>query len=179
MKIVKPENFFSTIKGRHVLLDTSVFIDAFTHTKEFSKFFSQCKDNGIPLVTLNEVLFEFLKGAPEKEKLLEKKAYLEEIIEAYLPIQNNIYKHVEILLNHYKFESKSLSITDLLLGAALVRYGKNLVLMTKNITEFPTNIFELETYINLIHIKAIHNYGFYSFPNRRSEQKDDANFPPF
>lgn len=163
MKIVLSEDFFSTLKNCHLLLDTSVFIDTSLNNLEFEQLFNQLRSNNITLVTLDAVIIEFLKGSANPQKLETKSALIAEIIESSLPITKEIFDNVRNLLALYKEDGKSASITDLLLGGMLVQYPDNLFLLTKNTTDFPTNIFNLVTYLNLLHRKSIQSYGVYNF----------------
>lgn len=103
-------DFFDILKGKHLLLDTSVFIDASIHETEFAGLFNKLRDNNTTLVTIALVLFEFLKGAPDITKFKAKKASVEKIIDAYLPSQISMEKdfsdltEYETLINQYKLE---------------------------------------------------------------------------
>lgn len=163
MKIVLPEDFFLILKNHHLLLDTNVFIDTSISTSEFTEFFKQLKLNDVTIVTIDAVIMEFLKGAPDQQKLEAKLALVNEIIETRLPITKEVFDNIETLLRLYKEEGKGVSVVDLLLGGILVQYPKNLFLLTKNTTDFPTNIFNLATYLNLLHRKAIQSYGVYNY----------------
>lgn len=163
MKIVLPEGFFSTLKNHYLLLDTNVFIDASINYSEFEKFFNQVRLNDITLVTIEAVIIEFLKGALDKQKMEAKLALVTEITETRLPIAKDIFGNIQNLLSLYKEEGKGVSVVDFLLGGMLVQYPQNLFLLTKNTTDFPTNIFNLATYLNLIHRKTIQSYGVYNY----------------
>lgn len=162
MKIITPPDFFQIFKEKHLLLDTSVFIDSFLNPTEFGKFFNKLKTNGATLVSLDVVKIEFLKGAIDSAKFKEKGEFFDQIVDARLPITNdtllNLYKLVEV----YKEDGKSLSVTDLFLGVILTQYKNNLFLMTKNTTDFPTNIFNLFSYLNISYRKGLHTYGIYN-----------------
>lgn len=163
MRIVLPEDFFLTLKNHHLLLDTSVFIDTSLNTSEFEQFFNLLRQNGITIVTIDAVVAEFLKGAPDKQKLNAKLALVDEIAETHLPVTKDIFDNIYMLIDLYKEEGKGVSTTDLLLGGMLVQYQPNLFLLTKNTTDFPTNIFNLATHLNLLHRKAIQSYGVYNY----------------
>jgi hypothetical protein len=47
MKVYYPENLFKTLKQKHLLLDTNVFIDSFNfdQPQDYSIFFNDLKDN--------------------------------------------------------------------------------------------------------------------------------------
>lgn len=162
MKIALPEDFLLITKNKFLLLDTCVFIDAFSHPSEFANFFNQLKENKTALVTIDTVLFEFLKGSPNESKFNEKKKFLEDIVETFLPIRD-FQTEVEKIIKEYNIESKDLSVTDLYLGATLTKYRKNLCLLTKDLSDFPSYIFERITFLNLLHSKAIHPYGVYCY----------------
>lgn len=165
MKISLPEEFLSAIKNKHVILDTNVFIDAFSHLKEFANFFNQLKseEQQTTLVTTEHVLIEFLKGSSTETRLSEKKDFLEKAIDAYLPYTPDLLKYIFELLKIYKIDSKDISLTDLYLGGLLVKYRKNIFLLTKDLTDFPTYIFNRATYVTLLEAKTIRNYGVYNF----------------
>lgn len=163
MKIVLPEDFFLTLKDHHLLLDTNVFIDTSINNPEFEQFFNQLRENGITIVTIDAVVAEFLKGAPDKEKLNAKLALVDEITETRLPVTKDVFDNIYMLIDLYREEGKGASMVDFLLGGMLVRYPQNLFLLTKNTTDFPTNIFNLATHLNLVHRRAIQSYGVYNY----------------
>lgn len=163
MKIITPSDFFQIFKNKHILLDTSAFIDAFLNPVRFGEFFNNLRTQETTLVSLDVVKTEFLKGAPTVEKYNQKKEFFDQIIEACLPTTNETFVNLYKLIQMYKENGKSLSVTDLFLGATLMQYKRNLFLLTKNTTDFPTNIFTLESYINISYTKGLHTYGVYSF----------------
>lgn len=163
MKIIIPPDFLQILEEKHLLLDTNVFIDAFLNPVEFAEFFNKLHDADVVLVSLDVVKAEFLKGAANQAKYEEKEKFFSEIVDALLPINNYIFESLYEIIKEYKETGKSLSITDLLLCAELEFYGKNLFLLTKNTTEFPTNIFKLESQFNISYTKGLHAYGVYSY----------------
>ncbi len=114
-------------------------------------------------VTIDAVLSEFLMGAADEKKYAEKQLIINGIVDEILPTTRDMFVIANDLLKEYKEDGKSLSITDLLLGAFLKKYKQNIFLMTKNTTDFPTNIFTLKTYLLLSHKKALQAYGVYSY----------------
>lgn len=163
MTIELPADFLSSIKNRHILLDTNIFIDAFSYPTEFASFFDKLKGNGCnaTLVTLDVVLLEFLKGSTMELKMIEKKEFINNIVEAYLPITSEYVSLVEDLLKVYKIEGKDLSITDLFLGATLYKYKHNICLFTRDLSDFPANIFKRISFFNLLKRRTIQTYGVY------------------
>ena len=162
MEIILPHDFFQTLKDKRILLDTSVFIDASLHDLQFKKFFNAIRNCPADLVSLDVVRMEFLKGVPNSERYFEKELFFNEIISACLPITEAIFTHGYRLIQQYKEDGKTASVTDLLLGAALMTYKENLLLLTKNTTDFPTNIFSLVSHINIVYRKGLHSYGLYA-----------------
>ena len=163
MEIVTPQDFFRILKNSYLLLDTNVFIDAFHNPNEFGKYFNNLKENGVTLVTIDAVLIEFTKGSTEIKKLQEKNEYFNNVVDAILPIDKSAVNNTYELLKRYKIEAKDISIVDLLLGGMLVKYKGKILLMTKDIKDFPTNIYELKTFLNIVRSKSIHNFGIFSF----------------
>ena len=162
MKIITPSDFFRTFKDFHILLDTSVFIDAFLNPVNFGEFFNNLRAQGTILVSLDVVKIEFLKGAPAVEKYNQKKEFFDQIVETCLPTTNETFVNLYKLVQMYKEDGKSLSVTDLFLGATLMQYKGSLFLLTKNTTDFPTSIFNLKSYINISYTKGLHTYGVYN-----------------
>ena len=163
MKIIKPPDFLSNLKSKHLLLDTCVFIDAFVSPTEFAKFFKGLKENDIIIVSIDLVKVEFIRGSREIKVFQEKRAYVDDIIDAYLPITNDIFKNMQKLVELFKEEGNTVSVVDLMLGGLLMKYPGNLMLLTRNINDFPTNIFTIRTFFNLFKRKSIQSYGIYYF----------------
>ncbi len=85
------------------------------------------------------------------------------IVDNIIPVTPDINENVYTLIKQYKLDGKASSITDLYLGAYLMKYKKNLFLLSKNTTDFPQNIFEAKSIINVTYIKGIHSYGIYQY----------------
>lgn len=162
MNIIKNSDFLLATKGCHILLDTTVFIDASGNPVLFANLFNELKDNGCVLVTIPCILTEFIKGGSDNVKLKEKRQYIENIVDAFLPITPDIVENTIKLAEFYKEDGKKVSITDFLLGASIMQYPR-MLLMTSNITDFPTNIFKLETFLTFIYRRGVETCGFYRF----------------
>ncbi len=163
MRIIKPQDFFPLIKNKTILLDTNVFIDASTNPTTFGGFLNELKENGATLVTLDVVTIEFIKGAQDHKRYLEKKNYVEQIIDTYLPLNDNLNKNALALVDKYHTYGKSVSGVDFLLGGALIAYSGNLLLMTRDTNDFSSDIFHLVACFNVVHPKGIFAYGLYEF----------------
>lgn len=161
MKIIIPPDFISAIKNKHLLLDTNVFIDCLLNPLPFADFFNKLKNEKVILITIDLVKIEFLKGAPDIQKYKEKSELIENIIDDTIPITPDINNNVYELIKKYGLDGKALSETDLFLGAVLMKFRKNIYLLTKNTTDFHLRIFELRSIINTIYSKGVHSFGLY------------------
>lgn len=128
MKIIIPEDFYQTVKNRHILLDTNIFVDASINPRRFSEFFNSLKDNDTTVVTLDVVRIEFLQGASDQLKYKAKQTLIDKIVDAVIPFDNRTFEHCYTLIQEYKEKGKSLSATDYLLGATTMRYANHLFL---------------------------------------------------
>lgn len=164
MEIKIPQEFTSVVENRKILLDTNVFIDVSLNPTQLTKFLNELKENDCTFFTSELVVAEFVKGAITKDKIRQKEELVGSIIESYIQLTQKTLENCIQLIKVYGEDSKSLSITDLLLGSLLLDSPEELLLITKNTTDFPTNIFKLETCFNIIHRKAIQTYGVYSYP---------------
>ena len=125
--------------------------------------FKGLKENDIIIVSIDLVKVEFIRGSREIKVFQEKRAYVDDIIDAYLPITNDIFKNMQKLVELFKEEGNTVSVVDLMLGGLLMKYPGNLMLLTRNINDFPTNIFTIRTFFNLFKRKSIQSYGIYYF----------------
>lgn len=166
MPIIKSSELLSVIKDSHILLDTSVFIDAFNNPKDFAEFFNELKENGATLVTLKVVLIEFIRGALSADKFAEKQKYIEDIIDTYLPVSTDAVDKTVELAKLYGEDGKTPSVTDFLLGGTIMQYRRgSLLLMTSDAGDFPLNVFNLDAFISIVGRKTIKTCGFYSLQN--------------
>lgn len=165
MRIEPHANFQSIIKGKTLILDTNIFIYAFQNPNEFGKFFNLIKTPhyNVTITTTKQVLSEFLRGSTTETKLEEKKSFIENITEYYLPLTPDLDSHSELLLKSYKIDGKDLSITDLTLGSLLVKYQNNLFLLSGDQGDFPTTIFNRKSFITLLETNRIRGIGLYSY----------------
>lgn len=163
MRIIKPPEFFSTVKDCHLILDTNVFVDAYSNPREFKVLFDELKKNGVVLITLDLVLFEFLKGASEDQKFQVKKEFLETIVDAYQPVTKYTSDIGIDLIKEYRERGKGVEPVDFLLGAALKQYRRVAYLMTKNTNHFPSAVFDLKSYLLMEKAQSLQAYGIYSY----------------
>lgn len=162
--LVIPDSFFPKIRLKHLLLDTSFFIDASFHQEAFFDFYNECRKNEVTLVTISPVALEFTKGSKSKEVISNSLLLMEKFVDAYLPVHPSVFeKYSPFLVEEYQKKGAGVSITDLLLGGMVYHHKKDLCLLTKNSKDFPLNVFDLETYFLLKNkiSSTIQIYGVY------------------
>ncbi len=161
MGLIIPEELISSLKYKHLLLDTNIFIDSLLHPADFTDFFNVLKIGDVTLVTIDLVKIEFLKGAQDDDAYSEKEEIFNSITESILPTDDNVVIKAYELIKKYKLHGKSIAMADLFLGANLMRYATTACLLTRNTNDFPSNIFSLEYIINYPLSKGIFTYGVY------------------
>lgn len=177
IQIIYAPKFFNYLKDKHLLLDTSVFIDTLSHEKEFIDFFDKCKKNNTFLVTIDPVKIEFNRGAENQSRLKVKRQLINSIVDYCLPIHASVYdQHIPFLVEKYREGGKTVSLTDFFLGSLLIQHQKDLCLLTKNPKDFPLSIFQLKSYVILKMNRALQVYAVLIFKNVKKDSKKDKNF---
>ena len=161
MKIIIPPDLLISLKNKHLLLDTNVFIDSLLHPAAFTYFFNELRSADITLVTIDLVKIEFLRGASDDNDHKRKEEFLEDITDLVLPTDINTVKNVYKLVKDYRIQGKTIAMADLYLGANLMRYNTTLYLLTRNTNDFPLRLFDLDYVINYPLDKGIFTYGVY------------------
>ncbi len=163
MEITYPLTFIPSLKHKHLLLDTNVFRDVATKPIVFRNFFNELKKTDITLTTIDLIKYELLKGSADIAKYKAKETFINEIIDACIPLVPETLALVYDLIKMYGIDGTALSITDLLLGAILMQYKQNIYLMTRDTTDFMQKIFDLSSIVNIPHNKGIFTYGVYQY----------------
>lgn len=163
MEIIYPPAFFPTLKSKHLLLDTNIFRDAALNPDAFNNFFFDLKKADVTITTIDLVKYEILKGSSNKIKYETKDKWMDDIIDAVIPLTPDTYKIAYNLIKMYEIEGTSLHITDLLLGATLMMYKKNIYLITRDTSDFLQSIFDLSFIVTAAHNKGILAYGVYQY----------------
>lgn len=166
MDIIIPPNFISSLKNKHLLLDTNIFLDVITKPTVFYKFFETLKENDITLVNIDQVKYELLKGSSSIAKYQEREKLVTGIVDTILPITQRTTMFVYELIKIYGIDGTAVHVTDLFLGATLMQYGKNIYLFTRDTTDFMQRIFDIPFILNLPYAKGINTYGVYSYKNK-------------
>lgn len=162
MGLVIPQDLFSTLRYKHLLLDTNIFIDALLHPSDFTDFFNKLKNAEITLATIDLVKIEFLRGAADDATYNQKEEVLKKITDIILPTDSSIIQHSYSLIKKYKAAGKTLAMADLYLGASLFKYPSTLFLLTRNVTDYPMRIFNINFIINYPIDRGIFTYGIYT-----------------
>lgn len=156
-------SFFTLSNNKTILLDTNFFIDALLHLEEFESLILQLKTNGTRLITIEPVIIEFLKGLPNKEKFDERIQLISKTADEIFPVSADTLRYSTYLVEQYGEDGKGMSVVDIILGGIILEYRNNLLLLTKNTTDFPTNIFAFKSYFHLVLKRAIQVYALYGY----------------
>lgn len=163
-KIQVTTTFITTLKDKHILLDTNLFRDSAAKPTIFNDFFNKLKSAGVTLTTIDFVKIEMLKGFSNEDKYKATEKLIMDITDDItIPIQSQTFSTVYELVREYGIEGTALSITDLFLGALLKQYKSNIFLISRDTTDFIQRIFKLVDIINVPHSKGIFTYGVYQY----------------
>lgn len=179
--LIKPEDLLASLKNKHLLLDTSVFIDAFLHPVEFTDFFNECKQHDVFLTTVKPVIVEFTKGVKDNRSLKERLEFVESIIDLQLPVHPKVNEVlIPQLVKSYGQIGRGLSYVNFILGGLINKHKRDLLLMSKNPADFPLSIFDLNNHLIIKMNRALQIYGIYqaqAFQSLGGPNKEDK--PPF
>lgn len=179
MGIYYPENLFNLLKNKHLLLDTNVFIDSFNfgNPADYTKFLNDLKDNDTTLTTIDGVILEFLKGSKNDAVYKQKKEHLEDIIDVKLPAHKDDNTNIAELIKLSGADGGNVAIVDYYLGANLLKYKNNLFLMSRNVKDFPQNIFSLVSTVSVASARTIFTYGIYTYTKQQKIKINPDDIP--
>lgn len=163
MEISYPQTLIPSLKNKHLLLDTNIIRDATNNPNDFNKFFNELKNSNITLTTIDFVRYEILKGSLNDAKYELREKLLHEILDTNIPVVPETYKLAYELIKMYRIHGSALHITDLLLGALLMQYKKNIYLISRDTTDFLQSVFNLSFIVNASFNKGIFTYGIYQY----------------
>lgn len=163
MEITYLPTLIPFLKEKFLLLDTNVFRDAAVKPTIFNNFINTLKTAGTTIATIDLVKFELLKGSANKQKYSEKESFISQIIDATIPLNSKAFELGYNLIQQYELDGTAVHITDLMLGALLMQYGKQICLLTRDTSDFNQNIFDLLFIVNAPHSKGIFTYGVYQY----------------
>lgn len=163
MDIIYPATLISSLKNKHLLLDTNFLKDVVFKPTIYKTFISELKKSDVTLAVIDFVKYELLKGSSGITKYKEREEFISSIADVTIPIMPDTYQLVYELIQSYGIDGSTIHITDLLLGAILMQYKKNIFLITRDTTDFIQAIFDLLFVVNAPHAKGILTYGIYQY----------------
>lgn len=158
-------------KGKHVLIDTNIIIDAIKDAKSFMPLFGELADiKAVPM--LDEIVcFEFLRSATSNSEKKKMELFLKDIFgdpAMLVPDKNIIEEATKIAMVYRRHQSPSVDLTDCFLAAQAERYKNNLLILTKNHKDYPSCIFDcLGVFAMCGDKNEIHTIGLYGFNHDR------------
>lgn len=171
-----PDDFFSNLTLNHLLLDTSFFIDAIEDEVVFREFARKCKAESIQLVTIDPVVFEFIKGSKDDKTREARLKFINSFTQGYfLPIVPQVFEvYIPSLMKKYGKEGATVSLTDFMLASMCMHHSHDLCLLTKNTKDFPVSFFKLEDHFIFPNKKqrTLQVYAVYSYEriNKKEEK---------
>jgi len=174
MKIQIPQEFYTLTENKTLLLDTNILFDALKFPQEFAELFNKFKNNQTAITTIKPVLFEFTKGSPNIATIEERIAFVTKLSDSFLPLSDDIFDSVDVLIKKYLAKGSSLSVVDLLLCACTMKYNSSLYLLTRDTTDISNKIFNFVSHIHLVHEKGIHLIALYEYSS--TDVDEDVSF---
>jgi hypothetical protein len=107
------------------------------------------------------------------------KSSFKSLVKTFLENDATLVSIESIRAEFFKVSPSEVSIVDLLLGATLIKYQKNLCLITKDIKDFPVNIFRRLTHFSLMGHRSIQSYGIYDYSQTSNKMEVDKDDIPF
>lgn len=164
MRIETSTEFYKNLEEKYLLLDTSVFIDCLMegNGNKFKTFIQDIKKRRISLMIPHEVKIEYLKGSKSAIEFEQRKKLVDEVIDYIIPIPEDLPAYTEKICLEMGQRGAKANYVDILLGSLLIKYPQ-LRLLTKNITDFPSNVYTMEGFVTMIYESSILNYGLYKY----------------
>jgi len=164
------------LKQKWVIFDTNIVTKVLHNPEHFQGFYDKLKNEFEIIPSTNYLLrFELLriaKGKKENERISKffKNNYSE------IPIDQNtlnIAEHFCSLYNHCKTQKNQnqISLVDIITAAQIVQYKGRVMLVTKDLNDFPVDIFDRVKVFNIDTEKEVHTIGLYSFNEEKLETK--------
>lgn len=154
-------------KSHFLLLDTNFILDGTLFENELADLLEELDKFGCQLLTIQSVLLETLAGTKNELDLSSKITYLEMLFKRPywqirpLPIDNDMPSNSDIL--NFSRQCHKFARTDFELYLALKKYRRsNLMLITRNHTDFTNKLFTRHGFITLLGAKEIRTYGLYA-----------------
>jgi hypothetical protein len=165
MKIYNIEDL-SRYKAGYLFLDTSSLIAIISYFKEFSGILNTLKENGIALVTIPSVRFEFSR-TNNIENYNIRAGFIKDYVSIY-PIEKHLQSFTPLIPVLHKIHGR-LSYPDFLLYCCLYKFSPNAILLTENHKDFTPTLLDRELTLTLDREdeSQIRNISLYSFSQEK------------
>lgn len=147
MKLQHTSTLAADLSGKHVLLDTTVLINA-SKSDEFLALLSDLSSSGCGLVTIPSVVYEFTRNANSITGYNERQEFIKTLNITVLPrVEEMVEKEPVFRIAYAKaFSAKGdrgPSYTDALLCSVAYKYRANgMLVMTANHKDIPLSMFD-------------------------------------
>lgn len=158
MKIYHDSKLLQYLSNSFIFIDTNVLIGAIKHELLFGKLLNDLKRTECSFITINSVVFEFVRGTESAEDLNKRYDFVKEMCAIY-PIERH-EEDIKGAVLSFKSLGKSMSYTDFLLCVCLKKL-KGAFLMTSDLKDIPLKFFERVEVITIDTDSEVRNYGIY------------------
>lgn len=146
MKLQHTPTLATDLSNKHLLLDSTVFIDA-SKSDEFLSLLTNISAKGCDLMTIPSVMYEFTRNSDTINGYNERQEFIKKLgVTVHNKIEEVLEKEQVFKIAYAKAFSKNdkgPSYTDALLCAVAYKYRKNnLLLMTANHKDIPSSMFD-------------------------------------
>ncbi len=155
------------LKSKYLLLDTNFLIDASIFRNEAVGLIEELRIMECELVTTRAVLIEFFGGTKNPVEYDTKVEFIELLFGkpldkiVSLPIDKDLPIRDDLI--GFSRQCHRFAATDFELYLTLKKYSNaQLMLVTRNHTDFTVSLFKREGFITLLGAKEIRTYGLYT-----------------
>lgn len=172
MKLQHTPTLTTDLNSAHLLLDSTSLINA-SKSDEFLSLLTKIGTEGCTLLTIPSVVYEFTRGAPSVEEFDRRLAFIDALGVTVLNRIEELVKQEPIFLVAYikAFSSrgeKGPSYTDSLLCAVAYKHRtSNLLIMTANHKDIPSNIFDRKELITIDVNGELRTEAIYEFSSTK------------
>lgn len=161
----------------HIIIDTNFLIDASIsmvrvgEESPYREMIQELKSKNCVFVTFFPVELEFYKGSDLLRDRYRKEDFFRDTVDVLLPVDESLLSEARTMTMVYRSAGSRLSITDYVLAAGLMKYGKgssNVLLLTKDHGDFPLSIFDRFSVIPLQHETAgVDLYALFTYSENK------------
>lgn len=144
-----------------IVLDTNFLIDFYSKQDQYAPIFESLRKRNNTVITIDLVRAEFIRS--KSREIVEAKAdFLNKIVEAMLPLDNETLKLVQPTIQVYGNDMDKVELTDIYLACVIQRYNK-VYILTRNHSDFPCRLFSRSNIFNVGLEKDIKTYALYQY----------------